>query len=499
MSQISIQNLSFTYPGSYDPIFSHVTLTLDDQWKLGLIGRNGRGKTTLLHLLAGVLSGTGSIRAHVDFCCFPMHISHPERPAHDVLTKLSGGELWVLLRELSLLGVDEAVLDRPFCTFSPGEQTKMQLAALFTRENAFPLIDEPTNHLDEEGRRLLGAYLRRKRGFLLVSHDRSLLDECIDHVLSINKADITLQKGNFSTWKLARERQDGFERSQNERLQREICRLQQSAQRVSGWSAQIEKSKYGSKNSGLRPDRGFIGHKSAKMMKRAKTAERRLETAAEEKSSLLHNVERVDDLKLSPLRHHARRLLTLADAAPCYDGRPVCAPVSLEIMQGERIRLTGGNGAGKSSLLRLLARKPQDYTGTLVRASGLIISYVPQRTDGASGSLRTFAEGIDYSLFLTILRKLGFARVQFEKDLSELSAGQKKKVLLARSLCEQAHLYLWDEPLNYIDLDSRMQIERLLTEFQPTMVFVEHDAAFADMAATRTLTLSAPSGACPSR
>ena len=193
----------------------------------------------------------------------------------------------------------------------------MQLAALFTRENVFPLIDEPTNHLDEEGRRLLGAYLRRKRGFLLVSHDRILLDGCIDHVLSINKADIELQKGNFSTWKLARDRQDSFERSQNEQLQREICHLQQAAQRVSGWSDQIEKSKYGSKNSGLRPDRGFIGHKSAKMMKRAKNPpQRRLETAAEEKSSLLHNIERVDDLKLFPLRHHARRLLTLADAAP---------------------------------------------------------------------------------------------------------------------------------------------------------------------------------------
>ena len=176
------------------------------------------------------------------------------------------------------------------------------------------------------------------------------------------------------------------------------------------------------------------------MMKRAKTAERRLETAAEEKSSLLHNIERMDDLKLFPLRHHARRLLTLADAAPCYDGRPVCAPTSLEIMQGERIRLTGGNGAGKSSLLRLLAGKPQDYTGTLLRASGLIISYVPQRTDTVSGSLRTFAEEIDYSLFLTILRKLGFARAQFEKDLSELSAGQKKRCC-SHAVCASRHTF----------------------------------------------------------
>ena len=99
----------------------------------------------------------------------------------------------------------------------------------------------------------------------------------------------------------------------------------------------------------------------------------------------------------------------------------------------------------------------------------------------------------------TVLRKLGLDRMQFEKDMAGFSAGQKKKVLLARSLCEQAHLYLWDEPLNYMDLDSRMQIEQLLAEFQPTIVFVEHDAAFADAIATRTLALIAVSGARPSR
>ncbi len=501
MSQIQISDLSFCYDGSFDPVFSHVSLTLDDEWKLGLIGRNGRGKTTLLRLLAGELHGAGRISSNAIFCLFPVPVGHPERMTRAVLTELGGGcEEWELLRELSLLGVDEDALERPFSTLSPGEQAKAQLAALFTREHAFPLIDEPTNHLDQEGRRLLGAYLRRKRGFLLVSHDRALLDACIDHVLSINKADIELQKGNFSTWKQARDRQDAFERGENERLRREIGRLNQAARRAADWSEQIEASKYGTRNSGLRPDRGFIGHKSAKMMKRAKNAERRLEAAAEEKSALLKNVERVDELKLHPLRHHAGRLLTLTDLAPCYDGRAVCAPVSLEVMQGERIALTGGNGAGKSSLLRLLAGEKQDCTGTLIRAGGLIVSYVPQRTDFLAGGLRAFAEGIDYSLFLTILRKLGFERAQFEKDMADFSAGQKKKVLLARSLCEQAHLYLWDEPLNYIDLDSRMQIEQLLAAFQPTMVFVEHDAAFTAAVATRTLALTA-AGACarPSR
>ena len=101
--------------------------------------------------------------------------------------------------------------------------------------------------------------------------------------------------------------------------------------------------------------------------------------------------------------------------------------MSLEITPGERIALAGGNGAGKSSLLRLLAGEKQDYTGTLTRASGLVVSYVPQCTDGLAGGLRTFAEGVDYSLFLTVLRKLGLDRMQFEKDMAGFSAGQKKK------------------------------------------------------------------------
>ena len=131
------------------------------------------------------------------------------------------------------------------------------------------------------------------------------------------------------------------------------------------------------------------------------------------------------------------------------------------------------------------------HTGTLWRAGGLKVSYVPQ--DGAflRGDLRSFAResGIDESLFKAILRKLDFERAQFEKDMADYSGGQKKKVLIARSLCQDAHLYLWDEPLNFIDVYSRMQIESLLLECQPTMVFVEHDRAFSERIATKAVSL----------
>lgn len=120
-----------------------------------------------------------------------------------------------------------------------------------------------------------------------------------------------------------------------------------------------------------------------------------------------------------------------------------------------------------------------------------MISVVPQDTSWPKGSLRDFAKEsqIDETLFLAILRKLDLSPTQFEKDLLDWSAGQWKKALLARSLCQSAHLYVWDEPLNYIDVWSRMQIEDLLQTFRPTMLFVEHDAAFRWNIATGTVKL----------
>ena len=121
--------------------------------------------------------------------------------------------------------------------------------------------------------------------------------------------------------------------------------------------------------------------------------------------------------------------------------------------------------------------------------SGLVVSYVSQNTDHLRGSLTEFVrtQGLDGSRFRTILRKLDVPREQFEKDLADYSSGQKKKVLLAASLCTQAHLYVWDEPLNFIDVISRMQVEDLLLACRPTLLFVEHDARFCDEIATRRI------------
>ena len=227
------------------------------------------------------------------------------------------------------------------------------------------------------------------------------------------------------------------------------------------------------------------------MMKRSKSVEARQQQTIERKSALLKNVETAEALKIQPLNYHRDLLASLSNVVVYYDGISVCEPVSFEIRQGERIVLDGKNGSGKSSLLKLIVGHSIDYTGTVTLGSGLVISYVPQDTSYLCGTLSEFAEenSLDESLFKAILRKMDFERVQFEKDIKDFSGGQKKKVLIAKSLCEKAHLYVWDEPLNFIDVYSRMQIEQLITEFAPTMLLVEHDNVFRDTVATNIVNI----------
>ena len=492
MSQITIQNLNFTYDGDHTPVFEGLDLQLDTNWKLGLVGRNGRGKTTLLRLLAGELEGRGAISFKGRCRLWSRPVADQSRSTGDILlVDVTPGEEWRLNWELSKLGLGEELLDRPFSTLSGGEQTRALLAGLFLDEEAYPMIDEPTNHLDGPGRALVSEYLRNlDRGFLLVSHDRAFLDGCVDHILALNHTGPELVRGTFSSWFRDKEDRDRGELARNEKLKREIRRLEQAAKRTSGWSDKVEKTKHATRNSGLRPDRGFIGHKSAKMMQRAKNIESRQQSAIQEKAGLLKDIERADSLKLTPLAYHSGRLLEargLAAAYPGAEGRPV----AFTLNQGERLCLDGGNGSGKTSLLRLILGEDIPHTGTLFRASGLEISYVPQKADHLQGNPVDWAEklNIDPTKFLTILRKLDFSRELFSRNMAEYSAGQRKKILLAASLCQSAHLYLWDEPLNYIDLFSRMQIEELLLQYRPTLLFVEHDRIFQERIATQVVRL----------
>lgn len=488
MSLINITNLTFAYEGTHENIFENVSFQLDTNWRLGFTGRNGRGKTTFLNLLLGKHEYLGTISASVEFSYFPYEVQDPAITAMEAVAAMHPEyEYWRIAREMAKLQLDEEVLSRPYGTLSNGEQTKLQLAVLFSKENNFLLIDEPTNHLDIRGRELVSLYLSGKRGFILVSHDRAFLDGCVDHILSINKADIQVSRGNFSTWWENKCRQDAFEQEENEKLKKEIHRLGETAREKADWSNQVEATKIGSGPC----DRGYIGHQSAKMMARAKAIEKRQYAAIEEKSKLLKNIERSDALKIVQSQFHTKRMAELKELTVDYGNGPVCENISFTIRQGDRIALRGANGSGKSSIIKLLWGQEIPYSGQLWRGNGLQISYVSQDTSQLRGSYQEFLStvNVDESVFWAMLNKLDVPKSQLEKDMANLSAGQKKKVLLAASISDRAHLYIWDEPMNYIDVISRMQIEELLLQYEPTILFVEHDKTFCENVATQIVEL----------
>lgn len=320
MSKITVNNLSFCYDGSYENVFENVSFYIDTNWKLGLIGRNGKGKTTFLKLLQGIYQYNGTIQKSVETLYFPFEVKNKEKMTIEIVNEITpNAEEWEIIKELNLLNTDSQILYRNFNLLSGGEQVKILLISLFLKENKFLLIDEPTNHLDIQTRNNLVEYLNKKSGFIIVSHDRDFLDRVVDHIISINNTNIEVQKGNFSSWQENKNRQDNFEKSQNEKLKKDILRLQEAAKDITNWSNNGEKAKYKNKNSETTIDRGYVGHKSAKMMKKAKIIENRIDKAIDEKSKLLNNVDRSDELKIIPLLSKKNTLILAKNLQIKYD------------------------------------------------------------------------------------------------------------------------------------------------------------------------------------
>ncbi len=264
-----------------------------------------------------------------------------------------------------------------------------------------------------------------------------------------------------------------------------------TAKNTNDWSNKIEETKYNHSGSREMIDRGYVGHQSAKMMKKSKAIEKRIENAIEEKSNLLNNVDRNDPLKITPIETRKNPLIITDNLQIKYDNKPIFDKISFEIKNGDRIAITGKNGAGKSSILKLVLGNEIQYDGNISIANDLKISYVSQSTESLKGNLKQYAQenDVDESIFKAMLSKMGVLNSEFNKNIEDMSEGQKKKVLIAKSISESANIYVWDEPLNYIDILTRIQIEEAILKYKPTLIFVEHDDTFIKKVATKIINL----------
>ncbi len=375
MSMINVENLTFAYDTSYDNIFENVSFKIDSDWKIGLVGRNGKGKTTLLKLIKGEYEYKGKILSNINFDYFPFEISNKNESTLNIIEKIyTDYELWKVCRELNLLNIESDILFQNFNTLSGGERVKVMLAVLFSKDNNFLLIDEPTNHLDMEGRKKLGEYLSKKEGYIVVSHDRYFLDKCIDHVIALNNSGIYVQKGNFSSWYENMEYKNQYELKENDKLKKEIKHLEKASQKTKSWSDAKEKSKT------TACDSGFVGHKAAKMMKRALNIQNRQYKAIEEKKKLLKDNEKKENLKIKILEHHSQELIKIDNLYIQNDNRTILDNISFSVEKNERVALIGKNGSGKTSIFKALTGENSIAKGHIKKVLGLSISYVSQDT-----------------------------------------------------------------------------------------------------------------------
>ncbi len=524
MPVLSLEAVGFHYEHPYAPVFERVDLQVDVGWRTGLVGRNGRGKTTLLRLIQGCESPQRG-RVHVPVEVRPFEPARPGCPGdarhvvRESVAPFAGweAEMRVLVDradpaslerygEVALeyerlggytidhriedewvaMGLDPALLERRHDSLSGGERTRASIVSLFLRPGSYPLIDEPTNHLDREGRDHLARYLERKPGFLMASHDRALLDCCCDHFVAIERGALRLHRGDYTSLRAQKRLEEGHEGRERERLSREVRQLERAARERRQWSGAKEKSKIGAY------DKGYVGHRAARMMKRALHTERRAEDKLAQKKALLRIPEKQRRLKLD----HApgpETVLVAEGLRVEIEGRVLVEHLDLRVRRGERVAVVGPNGSGKTLLLRTLLGEREPAAGRVTRSRGVELGVAHQIPVWQEGRLADHLEraAIDATRFRNVLGVFGIEGDAFDRPLSTLSEGERRKADLARSFLAPYQGWVWDEPLNYLDIESREQIEDAVLRAEPTLIFVEHDAWFGERVATREIRLGA--------
>jgi ATPase subunit of ABC transporter with duplicated ATPase domains len=485
-------------------------LTLDDASflvragdKVGLVGRNGAGKTSLLKVLAGevppyqgsvrvegrlgfltqdprslrhltestglahVLSGRGLDEAAVRL--EKLRIAMEEQPseraiarfagAEDAFTNLGGYAAESEVRQLVAgLGLGADRVDLPLGVLSGGERRRVELARILFGGTDVLMLDEPTNHLDSDAKTWLMGFLRDYRGALLVvSHDLDLLDEAITRVLHLDEGEIVEYKGTYSQYREARAADEVRHRKLATRQHAEIKRLSDLAD--------------------------SMRHQTAKRARIAKSLDKRVHRLEASFVGALHRGDRRYRVKFPTPPRPGRVVLEASGLSQAYGGPPVFENVSFAVERGERLLVMGLNGAGKTSLLRILAGKTQPVAGTLRPGFGVSIGYYAQEHEGIRpgvsvlSHVREASDATDTEL-RGLLGMFGLVGEVAFQDAGTLSGGEKTKLALAQLVAGRHNLLLLDEPTNNLDPPSREAIGRALGAWPGAMVLVSHDVGF---------------------
>jgi len=465
------------------PLLDGAALAVGEGERIGLIGRNGSGKSSLLAAIAGRAAlDDGEIRRR-DGLRVVLVEQEPTLPDGETIhgsLALRGGfeaiaderERWRLEARLGeflhRFGLDPA---RSAIHASGGERKRAALALAFAVDADLLLLDEPTNHLDIDGIELVEDWVARSRACIVITHDRRFLDRVATRIVELDRGTLRSYPGNFAA----------FEARRGDELAAEAT----AARRFDKFWAQEE--------AWIRKGIEARRTRNAGRVVRLETLRRQREARRERPGDVRMHLDAGD--------RSGRLVAELEHVGKRFGDRVVVSDLSLRLMRGERLALIGPNGAGKSTLLKLILGTLQPDSGTVRRGTGLAIAYFDQlraQLDPGRTVAETIAPGSDWVELGSgdqrtrkhVIGYLGdflFPPRRANAPVQTLSGGERNRLLLARLFAQPANLLVLDEPTNDLDIESLELLEQTLQDYRGTLLLVSHDRAFLDAIATLTL------------
>lgn len=513
MPVLSVHNLTMTY--IEHNLFTNVSFNIEPRDKVGFIGANGVGKTTIFRILNGEVAPTGGsvfvskdtrvgyMQQHA--CTHPQRSIYDEvlsvfdylRDMHDEIENLSlqiengigdindavsrqtmliekyereGGLTYKSRAKSALIGLgfSQSDFEKPTGTLSGGQMSKLSLCKLLLSRANLLLLDEPTNHLDIQAVSWLEGYLKDFKGeIILISHDRFFLDAVTNKTIELEHNRIVTYEGNYSTFIKKKEHELESLRNKYINDMREIKRVEGIIEQQKRWGR----------------ERNFITaqskqHQVDKLKEQLVTPDGDLETLS---------------FKLEPKRESGQDVLMCYDLEKSFDNNKIFRNISMHIKKGERVFIIGPNGCGKSTLFKLLTQQFEPDEGAIRFGAKVDLAYFDQMqkdldlTKSALDEVYDEYPSMDLTQVRTVLGSFMFKGDDVFKKLSKMSGGERARVSLLKLMLRKGNLLLLDEPTNHLDTSSREALEKTLLCYGGTMLIISHDRYFINKLATRVL------------
>ena len=527
MDLIKCNKIYFSYETQAENLLENISFEISDKDKIGLIGKNGSGKTTILKLFSkAILPDRGEIffRKNIRIGLLPQElkfaqhitieeylwqtksnlaklkkiIDNPDKIPNDKIVNIfaeyeeKGGYHFEIELEKQLDKFDLNFPHKPIKNLSGGEKTKLGLCKIILSKPTLLLLDEPTNHLDMKSLSWLENYLAALSiPFLVISHDRKFLDNCVNQIWEIENKQLKIYSGNYSFYK--KEKENDFKRRlhQFETQKKKIKKLKATLNQRKGWALKHQAQ---TGKEGYAPVYEMVTNFAKSAMKRAKNIETRIQKEIKKEESQKPFIEKKRKIHLTDSHLNTKFILKVENLSKSFGTKTLFKNLSFSVSNNERLAITGDNGAGKTTLLKILTGKIKDYQGQFFWNPQVNIGYYSQEFENINFE-KTIIDELtngDKSLQTKARTILGSLNIRNDKvfdKILHLSIGERSKVALTKILMGKHNVLVLDEPTNHLEISAREALEEALLDFKGAIIFVTHDRYLQEKLAQNKLEL----------